>query len=85
MTIGRSVTVEGQELEKADRFVSLCSALCEGGDDRREVIARNGKASTAFNGLRKCMEKCGARKIRRKIFRRKIYRRTIFRRKELSP
>ena len=53
---GRSVTVEGQELKKFDRFVYLGSFLCEDGDVRREVRARNGKATAAFNEIKK--ERC---------------------------
>ena len=34
---GRNVVVEGQSLEKTDRFLYLGSTLCEDGDVRREV------------------------------------------------
>ena len=49
---GRSVSVDGQELENVDRFVYLGSTLCENGDIRKEVGVRIGKASAAFNGLK---------------------------------
>ena len=52
MSDGRIVPVDGRELGNGDRFVYLGSTLCEDGDVRREVGARIGKASAAFNGLR---------------------------------
>ena len=49
MTDGRSVPIDGRELENVDKFVYLGSTLCEDGDVRKEVRARIGKASAAFN------------------------------------
>jgi len=52
MSDGRSVPVDGRELENVDRFVYLGSTFCEDGDIRREVGVRIGKASAALNGLK---------------------------------
>ena len=52
MTDGRSVPIDGRELENVDKFVYLGSTLCEDGDVQKEVRARIGKASAAFNGLK---------------------------------
>ena len=51
-TDGRSVPVDGRELENVDKFVYLGSTNCEDGDVQRKVRARKGKASAAFDGLR---------------------------------
>ena len=55
----RNIAVDKQELERVDRFVYLGSTMCEDGDVRREVRARIGKASAAFNGLRNVWNSTG--------------------------
>ena len=66
---GRGVTVDGQELENVDSFVYLGSTLCEDGDVRKEVRARIGKASAAFNGLKNVWSSTGiTRKTKLQLF-----------------
>ena len=65
----RTVTVDGHQLENVDRFVYLGSTLCEDGDVRREVRARIGKASAAFNGLKNVWNSTGiTRKTKLQLF-----------------
>ena len=65
----RSVAVEGQELENVDRFDYLGSTLCEGGDVRREVRSRIGKALAAFNQLKNVWNSTGyTRKTKLQLF-----------------
>ena len=68
-TIGKSVTVEGRELEKVDRFVYLSCNLREDPYVRREVGARIGKVSAVFTGLKKvCNSVRNTRKTKLQLF-----------------
>ena len=65
----RSIAVDGDNLERVDRFVYLGSTMCEGGDVRREIRTRIGKASSAFNNMKKVWNSSGiSQKTKLKLF-----------------
>ena len=65
----RSIAVDGDNLERVDRFVYLGSTMCEDGDVRREIRTRIGKASSAFNNMKKVWNSSGiSQKTKLKLF-----------------
>ena len=64
-----SVTVDGHNLERVERFAYLGSTICEDGDVRSEVRTRIGKASSAFNSMKNVWSSTGVtQKTKIKLF-----------------